>query len=80
MDEPSKGEGRDIWYILDEPTSGLHEDDVKKLVKVLKKLVYKGATVMVIEHNSTMIEQSDWIIEMGPEGGDLGGQVVRYGR
>lgn len=66
-------------YILDEPTTGLHFYDVDKLIKVLKQLVEKGNTVVVIEHNLDVIRNSDWIIDMGPEGGEKGGQVVAIG-
>ncbi|HYF05967.1 MAG TPA: excinuclease ABC subunit UvrA [Patescibacteria group bacterium] len=66
-------------YILDEPTTGLHFEDVKRLIAVLNKLVDKGNTVVVIEHNLDMIKTADWIIDMGPEGGDKGGELVVAG-
>ncbi len=66
-------------YLLDEPTTGLHFADVKRLVEVLWKLVEKGNTVVVIEHNLDMIKTADWIIDLGPEGGDKGGEVVAVG-
>jgi len=66
-------------YILDEPTTGLHLDDVKKLIYVLKKLVEKGNTVLVIEHNLSVIKNADWIIDLGPEGGEKGGYIVAEG-
>jgi excinuclease ABC subunit A len=66
-------------YILDEPTTGLHLDDVKKLIYVLKKLVEKGNTVLVIEHNLSVIKNADWIIDLGPEGGEKGGRIVAEG-
>ncbi len=66
-------------YILDEPTTGLHFDDIRKLIDVLNKLVDMGNTVIVIEHNLDVIKTADWIIDMGPEGGDAGGTVVAKG-
>lgn len=77
--ELSRRETGRTLYILDEPTTGLHMDDVKKLVKVLRELVNKGNTVLVIEHNPDLIRNSDWIIDLGPEGGDKGGRVIAQG-
>lgn len=68
-----------MLYILDEPTTGLHFYDVDKLITVLRKLVDKGNTVVVIEHNLDMIKNADWIIDMGPEGGQKGGELVVAG-
>ena len=66
-------------YILDEPTIGLHYEDVKKLIEILQKLVDKGNTVLVIEHNMDVIKSSDYLLDIGPEGGDGGGQLVARG-
>jgi excinuclease ABC subunit A len=70
--------GRTV-YVLDEPTTGLHFEDIQKLLKVLEGLVDKGNTVIIIEHNLDVIKTADWLIDMGPEGGNLGGTVVAVG-
>ena len=66
-------------YVLDEPTTGLHNYDVKNLLKVLKRLKDKGNTLIIIEHNLDVIKTADWIIDLGPEGGNGGGQVIASG-
>ncbi|RKQ60640.1 excinuclease ABC subunit A [Thermovibrio guaymasensis] len=77
--ELSKRATGNTVYILDEPTTGLHIHDVKKLIDVLQRLVDKGNTVIIIEHNLDLIKCADWIIDLGPEGGDEGGRVVAAG-
>ncbi len=67
------------FYILDEPTTGLHFEDIRKLLDVLNRLVEKGNTVLVIEHNMDVIKTADWILDLGPEGGDKGGEIVAEG-
>ena len=66
-------------YILDEPTTGLHFEDIKKLLQVLDRLVEGGNTVVVIEHNLDVIKTADWIVDIGPDGGDGGGRLVAEG-
>ena len=66
-------------YILDEPTTGLHQHDIKKLLEILQAFVGTGNTVVVIEHNLDVIKTADFIVDIGPEGGDAGGQVIAKG-
>src|SRR5256884_5692459 len=77
--ELSKRQTGRTLYILDEPTTGLHFDDVRKLLDVLQRLVSLGNTVLIIEHNLDVIKQADWIIDLGPEGGEAGGRGVVQG-
>jgi len=80
---PSTGSGSQspgMLYIMDEPTTGLHFDDVKKLLAVLHKLVNAGNTLVVVEHNLDVIKSADWVIDLGPEGGAAGGQIIAEGR
>ena len=66
-------------YILDEPSTGLHQDDIKKLLKILQIIADNGDTVIVIEHNLDIIKCADYIIDLGPEGGDAGGKIIATG-
>jgi len=77
LSRPSTGR---TLYILDEPTTGLHFHDIHKLIEVLQKLVDKGNTVLVIEHNMDLVKTCDWIIDLGPEGGDGGGEIIAIGK
>jgi excinuclease ABC subunit A len=77
--ELSKNKSGHVIYLLDEPTTGLHFDDTKRLIRVLNRLVDKGNTIYVIEHNLDVIKSCDYIIDLGPEGGAAGGEVVAQG-
>ena len=78
--ELSKRDTGQTFYILDEPTTGLHFEDIRILMEVLNKLVDRGNTVLIIEHNLDVIKQADYIIDIGPEGGKNGGNVVACGK
>jgi excinuclease ABC subunit A len=78
--ELAKASNPATLYVLDEPTIGLHMADVEKLIRVLHRLVDAGNTVVVIEHNFDVIAEADWVIDLGPEGGDAGGRIVAQGR
>ena len=71
--------GKGTLYIFDEPTTGLHFDDVSKLLAAFRKLIEAGGSVLVIEHNMDVIKTADWVLDLGPEGGDRGGEVVVSG-
>ncbi len=75
----TRQENDGILYIFDEPTTGLHFDDIQKLLTAFRKLIEGGASVLIIEHNLDMIKSADWIVDLGPEGGDAGGRVVAAG-
>ena len=77
--ELSKVQTGDTFYVLDEPTTGLHKEDIRKLLNVLHMLVDQGNTVVVIEHNMEVIKNADWIVDLGPEGGERGGECVFQG-
>jgi excinuclease ABC subunit A len=77
--ELSKKASGNTLYILDEPTTGLHPDDIKKLISVLKSLVKKGNTVIMIEHELDCIKNADWCLDLGPEGGEKGGYLIAEG-
>jgi excinuclease ABC subunit A len=75
----TRQENKGILYIFDEPTTGLHFDDIQKLLTAFRKLIEGGASVLIIEHNLDVIKSADWLIDLGPEGGDAGGRVVAAG-
>src|ERR1700685_1121365 len=77
--ELSKRQTGRTFYVLDEPTTGLHFEDVRKLLEVLQKLVDLGNTVLVIEHNMDVVKSADWIVDLGPDGGEDGGRIVAAG-
>jgi excinuclease ABC subunit A len=75
----TRSENKEILYILDEPTTGLHFDDIAKLLTAFRKLLESGASLVVIEHNLDVIKSADWLIDLGPEGGDQGGKIIATG-
>ena len=77
--ELSKRETGKTMYILDEPTTGLHSYDIKKLIEILQRLVQNGNSVILIEHNLDVIKSADYLIDLGPEGGNGGGEIVAVG-
>jgi excinuclease ABC subunit A len=77
--ELSKRQTGRTLYLLDEPTTGLHFDDVRKLLDVLHRLTDLGNTIIIIEHNLDVIRNADWIIDLGPEGGEDGGRIIAQG-
>ena len=77
----AKESGKDhVFFIFDEPTTGLHFHDIRKLLDALNALVEKGHTVLIVEHNLEVIKSADWIVDLGPEGGEEGGHLVFQGR
>jgi len=75
----TRSENRGVLYILDEPTTGLHFDDIAKLLAAFRRLLESGASLLVIEHNLDVIKSADWLIDLGPEGGDQGGRIIATG-
>ena len=75
----TRTENQGVLYILDEPTTGLHFDDIAKLLAAFRKLLESGASLLVIEHNLDVVKSADWLIDMGPEGGDMGGKIIATG-
>ena len=75
----TRQENTGVLYIFDEPTTGLHFDDITKLLAAFRKLLEGGASVLIIEHNLDVIKSADWVIDLGPEGGERGGQLVACG-
>ena len=72
-------DGAGKLFVFDEPTTGLHPEDLKRLLDIFQAMVARGCTLIVVEHNLDLIASADWLIDLGPEGGDLGGQIVARG-
>ena len=77
--ELSKSDTGQTLYILDEPTSGLHFHDIKQLLSVIFRLRERNNTIVIIEHNLDVIKTADWIVDLGPEGGNKGGEIIAFG-
>ncbi len=75
----TQADSKGVLYLFDEPTTGLHFDDIAKLLDAFERLVHNGASLLIIEHNLEVIRHADWVIDLGPEGGDAGGLVVATG-
>jgi excinuclease ABC subunit A len=75
----TQSDGKGVLYLFDEPTTGLHFDDITKLLDAFDRLIKKGATLLIIEHNLEVIRHADWLIDLGPDGGDAGGRIVVEG-
>jgi excinuclease ABC subunit A len=75
----AEASSKNTLFIFDEPTTGLHFDDIAKLLGAFDRLIHSGASVLIIEHNLDVVRHADWIIDLGPEGGDLGGRIVAEG-
>jgi excinuclease ABC subunit A len=75
----TQSDAKGVLYLFDEPTTGLHFDDIAKLLDAFERLLHKGASLLIIEHNLEVIRHADWVIDLGPEGGDGGGRIVVEG-
>jgi excinuclease ABC subunit A len=78
-DHLARGTSERTLFVFDEPTTGLHFDDIDKLLRAFRRLIRTGATVLIIEHNLDVIKSADWIVDLGPEGGEAGGSVITAG-
>jgi excinuclease ABC subunit A len=75
----AQASSKNTLFIFDEPTTGLHFDDITKLLDAFQRLIRNGASILIIEHNLDVIRSADWVIDLGPEGGELGGRIVAQG-